>query len=128
MRLGRTALSAVLQTNVAELRFHRRIEKRGFSDYRRMLCTNDMKLLLSVPGKRVLNFSPPTKSLRYDPSSKNLVVTWDIFMQNFRMINCNDVEVISIIKSSPDSQPFWKYFYARLANMSAAQKARFMDT
>lgn len=128
MRLGRIGLLALLQTNVAELRFLRRIDKPGFKDYRRMLCTNDRKLLLSVPGKEVLNFAPPTGHLKYDPASKNLVVAWDIFMQNFRMINCNDVEVIAIIKSSPDPQPFWKYFYERLVDMSAEQKARFMNT
>lgn len=128
MRLGRIGLLALLQTNVAELRFLRRIDKPGFKDYRRMLCTNDRKLLLSVPGKEVLNFVPPHGHLKYDPASKNLVVAWDIFMQNFRMINCNDVEVIAVIKSSPDPQPFWKYFYERLVDMSADQKARFMNT
>lgn len=128
MRLGRTALSILLQTNAAELRFHRRIEKPGFKDYRRMLCTNDRKLLLSVPGKEVLNFVPPTGQLKYDPAAKNLIVTWDIFLQNFRMINCNDVEVIAVIKTSPEPLEFWKYFYERLVDMSADQKARFMNT
>jgi hypothetical protein len=118
----------LLHTNAAELRFHRRLEKPGFNDYRRMLCTNDRKLLMSVPGKRVLNYKPPTSSLKYDPTAKNLVVAWDIFLQDFRMINCNDVEVISVIKTSPDPQPFWKYFYERLVHMSANQKARFMNT
>lgn len=128
MRLGRTALAILLQTNVAELRFRRRTEKPGFQDYRRMLCTNDKRLLLSTPGKEVLNFVPPNGHLKYDPSAKNLVVSWDIFLQNFRMINCNDVEVIAVIKSSPDPTPFWTYFYERLAHMSAAQKAQFMNT
>jgi hypothetical protein len=128
MRLGRTALAILLQTNAAELRFHRRIEKPGFKDYRRMLCTNDKKLLLSVPGKEVLNFVPPTGHLKYDPAAKNLVVAWDIFLQNFRMINCNDVEVIAVIKTSPEPFEFWKYFYERLVDMSAQQKAQFMNT
>jgi len=128
MRLGRTALWTLLRTNAAELRFLRRIEKPGFNDYRRMLCTNDRNLLLSAPGKRVLNYVVPSNSLKYDPASKNLVVAWDIFMQSYRMINCNDVEVIAVIKTFPDQQPFWKYFYERLAHMSAAQKARFMNT
>lgn len=128
MRLGRTALWILLQTNVAELRFRRRIDKPGFKDYRRMLCTNDKKLLLSTPGKRVLNYLPPTGALKYDPASKNLIVVWDIFLQNFRMINCNDVDIIAVIKSSPDPAPFWKYFYERLVHMSADQKARFMNT
>lgn len=128
MRLGRTSLWMLLQTSVAELRFHRRHQKRGFKDYRRMLCTNDQKLLLSVPGKKILNFVPGVGHLKYNPASKNLVVAWDIFMQNYRMINCDDVEVIAVIKTNPDQQPFWKYFYEQLAIMSAAHKARFMNT
>jgi hypothetical protein len=128
MRLGRTALWMLLQSSAAELRFRRRINKPGFIDYRRMLCTNDQRLLLSDPGKKVLNYVPPTSSLKYDPSAKNLVVAWDIFMQNFRMINCDDVEVIAVIKTSPDQGPFWKYFYERLVDMSAQHKAQFMNT
>lgn len=128
MRLGRIGLLAVLQNNVAELRFLRRHEKPGYKDYRRMLCTNDRKLLNSVPGRKVLNFFPPTGHLKYNPAAKNLVPAWDIFMQNFRMINCDDVEVIAIIKSSPDPNPFWKYFYESLYNMSSDQKAQFMNT
>lgn len=128
MRLGRTSLWMLLKTNVAELRFLRRIEKPGFGDYRRMLCTNDPTLLLSTPGKQILRYSVPSKALKYNPADKNLVVAWDIFMQNYRMINCNDVEVIAVIKSSPDPQPFWKYFYERLAHMSAGQKVKFMNT
>jgi hypothetical protein len=128
MRLGRAALSTLLQTSVAELRFRRRIEKPGFKDYRRMLCTNDRGLLTSALGKQVLNFVPPTGQLKYNPSAKNLVVCWDIFMQNYRMINCNDVDLIAVIKTSPDPMNFWKYFNEKILKMSAAQKAQFINT
>ena len=128
MRLGRTALSILLQTNAAELRFKRRKEKPGFKDYRRMLCTSDRKLLLSAPAKQVLHFIPTHGHLKYDPNSKNLIVTWDIFLQNWRMVNCDDVDVISVIKTSPDPSEFWKYFYSRLVDMSSTHKARFMNT
>ena len=128
MRLGRTALQILLATNAAELRFKRRLEKQGFNVYRRMLCTTDQKLLQSAAGKRIFHYTNPTNSLKYDPASKNLVVAFDIFMQNWRMINCNDVDVIAVIKTSPDPTDFWKYFYERINDMSTDQKARFMDT
>ena len=128
MRLGRAALSILLATNAAELRFKRRLNKSGFGSYRRMLCTSDRRLLLSAPGKRILNFKPPTGSLKYNPASKNLVVTYDIFYQNWRMINCDDVDVIAIIKTSPDPSEFWKYFYKNLVDMSSTHKAQFMNT
>lgn len=128
MRLGRIALWTLLTTNAAELRFKRRINKPGFKDYRRMLCTNDQRLLQSAPGKRIFHYTSPIGTLKYDPSAKNLIVTFDIFMQNWRMINCNDVDVIAVIKTSPDPSEFWKYFYERIAEMSTDQKARFMNT
>jgi hypothetical protein len=128
MRLGITSLAILLQTNAAELRFKRRREKTGFNNFRRMLCTSDKKLLLSAPAKRILRFVPTYGHLKYDPRSKNLIVTWDIFLQNWRMINCDDVDLIAVIKTSPDPSDFWKYFYERLVNMSAEQKAKFMNT
>ena len=128
MRVGRSSLYMLLQTNVTELRFRRRIDKPGFKDYRRMLCTNDQRLLQSIQGKKVLNFVPSTGQLKYNPAAKNLIVAWDIFLQNYRMINCNDVELIAVIKSSPDPTDFWKYFNERLAAMTATQKAQFINT
>lgn len=128
MRLGRTSLWALLATNAVELRFHRRLDKPGFKDYRRMLCTSDKALLTSGPGKMILRYVPPNRGLRYNPASKNLIVTWDIFMCNWRMVNCDDVEVIAVVKTSPDPSAFWKYFSERLRPMSSEQKAQFMNT
>lgn len=128
MRLGRDALALMLLQNVIELRFRRRINKPGFSDFRRMLCTNDRGVLMSKLGREILNYNPPTgNGLLYDPKSKNLIITWDIFLQNFRAINCNDVEIVSVIKTSPDPVEFWKYFNEKIYPMSADQKATFMN-
>ena len=87
-----------------------------------------MALLKSTPGMTILNYKNPTGHLRYEPAAKNLVVAWDIFMCNWRMINCDDVDVIAVINTSPDPTPFWKYFEERLARMSSTQKAGFMNT
>ena len=128
MRLGRDALALMLLQNVIELKFRRRINKPGFNDYRRMLCTNDRNLLLSKLGREILNYDPPKGyGLSYDPKAKNLVIVYDIFMQNFRAINCNDVEVVSVIKTSPDPVEFWKYFNEKIYPMTADQKASFMN-
>jgi hypothetical protein len=128
MRLGRDALALMLLQNVIELKFRRRINKPGFNDYRRMLCTNDNGLLMSKLGREILNYNPPLgQGLLYDPKAKNLIPVYDIFMQNYRMINCNDVEVVSVIKTSQDAKEFWKYFNEKIYPMSATQKAMFMD-
>lgn len=129
MRLGSSALALLLMQNVLELRFKRRKQKSGYKDYRRMLCTNDRNLLMSKLGREILNYDPPTgKNLPYDPRTKNLVIAYDIFYQNFRAINCNDVDVISVIKTSPDTTEFWKYFNEKIRPMTSEQKATFMNT
>ena len=128
MRLGRTALQTLLNMNAAELRFRRRIEKPGFKDYRRMFCTSDKRLLESVVAKKVFRYEDSRGNLKYNPASKNLVMTWDVFMCNWRMVSCDDVDVIAVIKTSPDPSEFWKYFNERIASMSATQKALFMNT
>ena len=128
MRLGRAAMEILLRTNVVELRFRRRLDKPGFKNYRRMLCTKDYTLLQSTPGKTILNYVNPTGHLKYNPAAKNLIVSWDIFMCNHRMINCDDVEVIAVISTSPDPAPFWKYFNERLVPMSSKQKSSFNNT
>jgi len=127
VRLGRSALALLLMTNVVELRFRRRIEKAGFGDYRRMLCSNDRGLLMSQLGRNILNFEPATQPPKYNPATKNLIITWDIFLQAYRTINCNDVEVIAVIKTSPDATEFWKYFNESLLPMPAQQKSTFMN-
>jgi len=129
VRIGIGALTIMLQNSVVELRFRRRIEKPGYKDYRRMLCTNDFQLLNSQLGRNILNYDPPSHgSLKYNPAAKNLIPCWDIFLQNFRMINCNDVDVVSVIKTSPDPVQFWKYFNENLLSMSSDQKAAFINT
>ena len=126
MRASRQALSVLLLNHVVELRFTRRIMKEGYSTQRRMLCTNDKLLLMSNPGQRVLNYVPPTGALNYTPSHKNLIVTWDILLQNYRMISCESVDVVAVIKSTP-ADNFWKYFQEKILPMSGTEKARLMN-
>lgn len=126
MRVGAHALSALLTRNAVELKFRRRRLKPGWSNTRRMLCTNDLKLLNSPPGHIALNYKPPTHPLPYAPGPKNLVLTWDLFWQAHRMINCDNVDVISVIPTDPPDQ-FWSYFSESLVNLSSAQKVGFMN-
>lgn len=126
MRASRQALSVLLLNHVVELRFTRRIMKAGYSTQRRMLCTNDKLLLLSSPGQKVLNYISPKDSLKYVPSHKNLIVTWDILLQNYRMISCESVDIVAVIKSTP-AENFWKYFQEKILPMSGTEKARLMN-
>ena len=124
MKLGLAGLSTLLKSHVAEIRFRRRIPTTGL--FRRMLCTNDLKLLLSISGKVALNYRKPTHLPPYNPTQHNLLIVWDLFMQDFRAVPVDAVEVISIIPTTPPDE-FWKYFNEKLVNMSAKDKMSFMQ-
>lgn len=79
-----------LRTNVCILYILRRHPIRGLSSYRRMLCTNSYDLLHSFNGKMVLNFRPPRQAPVFNPRQKNLIITWDILMQDWRCINMDE--------------------------------------
>jgi hypothetical protein len=90
-----------------------------------MLCTNAQSLLNSPDGRVTLNFKPAMKSTRYSPDQKNLVIVWDVFMQDYRAVNCDSCDLITSI---PAGEAFWKYFRNNLARLSAAQKIAYMDS
>jgi hypothetical protein len=91
-----------------------------------MFATNDGLLLNSAAGKTALNFRVPTGRLKFNPLQKNLVVTWDIFMQDYRLVPAESVEVVSVVPTTPPDE-FWKYFSDVLSKMTATDKQLFMD-
>ena len=129
MRLSMSGIAALLSTNVVELRFRRRRVKPNFNIERRMLCTNDQLLLNSMGGMHILNYRPVGhgSGLKYNPTMKNLVISWDLLMQDWRAINCNDCDVVSVLQSSPNPDKFWTYFTEKIATMGADQKMVFMN-
>lgn len=126
MRVSQSALAALLSKNVVELRFIRRRPMPGDKPTRRMLATNDLILLNSAAGRTVLNFKPATGRLKYNPQQKGLVLTWDIFMQDYRQVPSESVDVVTVIPTSPPLE-FWKYFSTVLSKMTTSDKLQFMD-
>lgn len=126
MKLSQGGLLTLLQNNVIELRFRRRRPKPGWNSYRRMLCTNDFQLLNSVPGKIALHFKPPTGPPPYPWRIKNLVCTWDLFWQEWRMVSVETHDVVTVIPTKPPEQ-FWSYFNIYLESMSPSDKVAFMN-
>lgn len=124
MRVSLATLKSVLLNNAAEVKFARRNPKPGFPADRRMLCTNATTLLNSAKGRLALRYTPPTSSPKYNPDTKNLILTWDIFMQGYRTINTDNCQLISII---PADDSFWAYFTDKLTEMTPAQKSAFMS-
>jgi hypothetical protein len=126
MRLSQSSLVQLLNSNAVELVFNRRRPLPG--DYRRrMLATNDTNLLNSTPGRVALNFHGAPGRLKFSPEQKGLVMTWDIFIQDFRLVPVESVDVVSVIPTTPPDQ-FWNYFNKVLAKMPENQKVQFMHT
>lgn len=125
MLVSLASLKSVLRNNVCEIKFARKKPKPGKPMTRRMLCTNAQQLLTSADGRVTLNYRSPLKGLRYNPDEKNIVVVWDIFMQDFRCVNANSCDLITSI---PANETFWKYFRENLAKLTTAQKISYMDS
>ena len=89
-----------------------------------MLCTNSAGLLNSDKGRLALRYTPPTRGPKYNPDTKNLILTWDVFMQGYRTINADSCQLVSII---PADDSFWSYFTEKLTEMTPAQKSAFMS-
>lgn len=124
MKTTLSSLRVLLKENVCEIVFPRRRLRNNRPAFRRMLCTLDENLLNSINGRLSLNFRPSTGILPYNAEAKNLLPVWDIFMQDWRMVNMNDCDLVETIKRDE----FWKYFNEKLIPMSAQQKMQYMDT
>lgn len=125
MKVQRTTLDNILLNNVCEIRFTRKIPVTGKPPTRRMWCTKSYNLLTSTNGTVSLNYRAPKQAKVVNESLDNILVVWDVFMQDYRTINMNDCELLQQV---PADDSFWQYFNENLYPMSAAQKAVFMNS
>lgn len=125
MAVSLQGLAKICSTNIVELKFTRR-NKMRIPPNRRMLCTLDPLLLNSEAGKKILNFRVPTNPPRYNAASKGLLTVWDIFMQDYRNIPVESIEIISAIPTRPMAS-FLKFFNQKLSKMTSMEKLAFME-
>lgn len=125
MKASLPTIKSLLQNNVAEIKFIRRRPKPGAPATRRMLCTNSLSLLGSTEGRLALNYRRAINMPKFDPNAKNLVITWDIFMQDYRCINMAACDLIQVI---PANKEFWTFFNEKLVGMNPMQKITFMNS
>ena len=125
MKASLPTLKSLLLNNVVEIKFNRRRLKAGSAPTRRMLCTNSLSLLGSPEGRLALNYKRAINMPKFDPNSKDLIITWDIFMQDYRCVNMVACDLIQVI---PANKSFWKFFNEKLAGLSGPQKISFMNS
>lgn len=125
-RIARLELDGLLNNNVCEIVFVRRRPERapGRPGIRRMICSNSISLLNSENGKRSLNFRFPRGPKQINESEHNIVVVWDIIMQDYRNVS---MDVCYLVRTIPDGDEFWTYFNNELYPMSKEQKLKYMD-
>ena len=126
VKLSLGGLKTLCESNVAEIKFQRRLQTPGRPSTRRILATLDRKLLDSKLGRDILHFKQPSQAPAYNANSKGLLSVWDILYQDWRNIPVSNCDVVSVISSTPPEK-FWEYFNKTIAGMSSAQKAAFMD-
>lgn len=126
MKVSLPGLMSLCAGNVVELKFIRRTPKPGRPQTRRMLCTSNTDFLNSGKAREYFKFIQTTNNLKFSPASKNLVSVYDLFMLDWRLVPSESTEIISYIPLNPEEK-FWEYFNGILINMSADQKAAFMD-
>ena len=125
--VGRGELTNLLKDNVCEIVFVRRRPERAPErpTIRRMLCSNSMNVLNTDNGKISLNFHLPYSSRRIDEVKHNIVVVWDIMMQNYRNVSMDNCYLRQTV---PGDDTFWKYYNDVIYKMSQKQKMNFMDS
>jgi hypothetical protein len=127
MKVGASTLRVLLENNVLEIKFKRRRPKPGAPATRRMLCTNSPVILKSDAGRQTLHYKPTSGTPKYSPASKNIVIAWDIFKQDYRAISVDNCELISQMPVSGDGSDFWEYFNSTIHPMTTEQKQSFFN-
>ena len=89
-----------------------------------MICSNCNEILKSENGYRSLNFRPPGGPKQINEALHNVVVVWDIIMQDYRNVSVDDCYLVN--EMEPDE--FWKYYNEKLLPMSVGEKMQYMDT
>jgi hypothetical protein len=127
-KVNRLELASLLNNNVCEIIFVRRKPERTLKRnklIRRMLCCNSKALLDSLNGRTSLGYRPPKGPKKINEAKHNVVVTWDIFMQDYRNVS---MDICYLVNQFPADDTFWKYFNDNIYIMSAGQKENFMET
>lgn len=124
MKVNRAELESKLLHTVCDIRFVRRHPDSQRPPTRRMICTKSYELLQSVDGRVKLNYRPPIHFTTADPIRQNLVVVWDILMQDYRNVSMDGCTLLQEIPIAD----FWKYYNEVLYPMQPEDKIALMNS
>ena len=128
-QIQRGELKNLLFSNACEIIFVRRRPERapGRPEVRRMLCTISPNLQKPIDPRRItaMNFRNPKTSRRLDEVKHNIVVVWDIILQDYRNVS---MDTCYLRQTIPDDETFWKYYDDVLFKLDQDQKLNFIDS
>lgn len=136
--VSRDGLKRLLFQNVVEVKNERKYH-RSDTRTRRFFCVgaypnfHNNPFLNTTAAQTTLRyrfpkgFPPYNPKPYYNPDEKNLVITWDIFMQDYRSIYIYRANLIRVwpINNPSNLKAFWNYFNTHINNMSAQEKLDF---
>lgn len=126
MQVSRGELERLLRFNICEIRFKRRHAKPGMATTRRMLCTNSLNFLVIPQWQVALNYRFAKSYPKFNQEEKNVIITWDILMQDFRIIPLDEAELIQRYDASDEG--FGPVFNKVFRKMSPRAKLKWMNS
>lgn len=120
--ITKESLDTKLMNGACSISFVRKNPSKGRSPVRQMWCTKDFGILNSVNGRTNLNYRPPRHAKQINENVHNVLIVWDIFMQNYRTINMDQCTLVEEVPGDV----FWEYFNENLFNLTAEDKSAFM--
>jgi len=102
---GYMGILKFFRTHVVEVKFKRRIwptRQTGIGhrrNTRRMLCSSNWRFIASPIVKKVFDWKKPVGPARGYQwyKQRNLIITWDILNQDWRMVNQKDWQIVAAI-------------------------------
>lgn len=122
-KVSMTQLKSALRNNACEIRFTRRHPKNGRPMTRYMIATNSWSILGSRSGRISLNYRAPRSGRKINHDKYNLVLVWDIIMQDYRCVSMDNCEILNSIPANK----FWIFYNNILYPMSRQDKSNYMD-
>ena len=123
-------LMSFMHNHVVELRFTRRHNKMGYKDTRRMVCTTNWKFLSSVFTRRIFNWNTP-KSRRGVSwyKQRNLIIVWDLMVENFRIIPVTDIRFVSAYKCTSliEKGRFILFYRRNIRTLTPTQEKKYFN-
>lgn len=128
-------LNRFMHNHVVELRFTRRTNSKyngqQAGQSRKMLCTTNWKFLSSMFTRRMFNWNTPkTRRGVSWYKQRNLIIVWDLMVDNFRIIPVGDIRFVSAYKCSSliEKGRFLLFYRNNIRKLTSTDEAKYFNS